>query len=140
MHVSEERQKTLDIGSICLLLKIVLGSQFRPQVDSFTQYLQVCVLSSSLVFLGGISIFNPLNIKNTLGPCLVCPIHGTISYDSYPCAVVYPISRFSRYNRIMVEGYILPFFSLYNIGNTKKKKIKKMIFYIQLFYKKIQYK
>eukprot|EP00261_Vitis_vinifera_P037520 XP_019078763.1 PREDICTED: DCN1-like protein 5 isoform X2 [Vitis vinifera] len=36
-----ERQKTLDIGSICLLMKIVLGSQFRPQVDSFTQYLQM---------------------------------------------------------------------------------------------------
>ncbi|KAJ9688907.1 hypothetical protein PVL29_014523 [Vitis rotundifolia] len=39
--LTEERQKTLDIGSICLLLKIVLGSQFRPQVDSFTQYLQM---------------------------------------------------------------------------------------------------
>ncbi|XP_055828120.1 uncharacterized protein LOC129896287 isoform X1 [Solanum dulcamara] len=36
----EEKQKSIDIESICLLLDLVLGSQFRPQVDGLIQYLR----------------------------------------------------------------------------------------------------
>ncbi|MCD7471021.1 hypothetical protein HAX54_011284 [Datura stramonium] len=38
--LTEEKQKSLDIESLCLLLGLVLGSQFRPQVDSLIQYLR----------------------------------------------------------------------------------------------------
>ncbi|KAG9131327.1 hypothetical protein Leryth_006197 [Lithospermum erythrorhizon] len=38
--LSEEKQKSIDIESICVMLDLVLGSQFRPQVDSFVQYLK----------------------------------------------------------------------------------------------------
>ncbi|KAF3665356.1 putative nuclear pore complex protein Nup98-Nup96-like [Capsicum annuum] len=38
--LTEEKQKSIDIESICLLLDLVLGSQFRPQVDSLVQYLR----------------------------------------------------------------------------------------------------
>lgn len=39
--VSEEKQKSVDIESICELLDLVLGSQFRPQIDSIIKYLKV---------------------------------------------------------------------------------------------------
>nr|KAJ0210996.1 hypothetical protein LSAT_V11C400191390 [Lactuca sativa] len=37
---AEEKQKSIDIESICELLELVLGSQFRMQVDLFIQYLK----------------------------------------------------------------------------------------------------
>ncbi|KAI3504491.1 hypothetical protein L2E82_46295 [Cichorium intybus] len=39
--LTEEKQKTIDIESICQLLELVLGSLFPPQVDSFVQYLRI---------------------------------------------------------------------------------------------------
>ncbi|KAK3021827.1 hypothetical protein RJ639_047182 [Escallonia herrerae] len=39
--LTEEKQKSIDIESICELLDLVLGSQFRAQVDSFVLYLRV---------------------------------------------------------------------------------------------------
>lgn len=39
--LTEEKQKSIDIESICVLLDLVLGSQFRQQVDLFAQYLRV---------------------------------------------------------------------------------------------------
>ncbi|KAK9130490.1 hypothetical protein Sjap_010977 [Stephania japonica] len=39
--LTEEKQKSIDIESICELLELVLGSQFRPQVDSLIEYLKV---------------------------------------------------------------------------------------------------
>lgn len=39
--LSEEKQKSIDIESICELLDLVLGSQFRVQVDLFVEYLKV---------------------------------------------------------------------------------------------------
>ncbi|XP_057787874.1 uncharacterized protein LOC131005085 [Salvia miltiorrhiza] len=39
--LTEEKQKSIDIESICLLLDLVLGSQFRPQVDALNQYLKI---------------------------------------------------------------------------------------------------
>ncbi|XP_024972568.1 DCN1-like protein 4 [Cynara cardunculus var. scolymus] len=38
--LTEEKQKSIDIESICELLELVLGLQFRPQVDLFVQYLR----------------------------------------------------------------------------------------------------
>lgn len=38
--LTEEKQKSIDIESICQLLVLVLGSQFRAQVDSFSEYLK----------------------------------------------------------------------------------------------------
>ncbi|GKU87162.1 hypothetical protein SLEP1_g1606 [Rubroshorea leprosula] len=38
--LTEEKQKTVDIESICELLNLVLGSQFQPQVDLLIQYLK----------------------------------------------------------------------------------------------------
>ncbi|KAB1218779.1 DCN1-like protein 4 [Morella rubra] len=38
--LTEEKQKSIDIESICELLDLVLGSQFRAQVDSFVEYLK----------------------------------------------------------------------------------------------------
>lgn len=38
--LTEEKQKSVDIESICELLNVVLGSQFRAQVDSFVAYLK----------------------------------------------------------------------------------------------------
>ena len=51
----EEKQKSIDIESICELLELVLGSQFPHQVDLFIQYLRVslktpCVLKQ-LIYL-----------------------------------------------------------------------------------------
>lgn len=37
----EEKQKSIDIESICILLDLVLGPHFRPQVDALSQYLKV---------------------------------------------------------------------------------------------------
>ncbi|KAL5576100.1 hypothetical protein UlMin_017799 [Ulmus minor] len=39
--LTEEKQKSIDIESICQLLHIVLGSDFRPQVDYFIEYLKI---------------------------------------------------------------------------------------------------
>ncbi|KAG8491231.1 hypothetical protein CXB51_014399 [Gossypium anomalum] len=39
--LTEEKQKSLDIDSICELLNLVLGAQFRPQVDVLVEYLKV---------------------------------------------------------------------------------------------------
>lgn len=39
--ISEERQKNIDIESICELLYLVLGSTYMPQVNSFIEYLKV---------------------------------------------------------------------------------------------------
>ncbi|KAF3450947.1 hypothetical protein FNV43_RR07036 [Rhamnella rubrinervis] len=38
--LTEEKQKSIDIESICELLNIVLGSDFRVQVDLFVDYLK----------------------------------------------------------------------------------------------------
>lgn len=38
--LTEDRQKSIDIENVCVLLDLVLGSQFRPQVDSLVQYLK----------------------------------------------------------------------------------------------------
>nr|GMD10561.1 DCN1-like protein 4 [Ipomoea batatas] len=38
--LTEEKQKSIDIESICVLLDLVLGPYFCPQVDAFIQYLQ----------------------------------------------------------------------------------------------------
>ncbi|RAL53691.1 hypothetical protein DM860_015419 [Cuscuta australis] len=38
--LTEDKQKCLDIDSICILIDLILGSQFRAQVDSFTEYLK----------------------------------------------------------------------------------------------------
>ncbi|KAL8497212.1 hypothetical protein ACS0TY_020775 [Phlomoides rotata] len=39
--LTEEKQKSVDIESVCLLLDLVLGSQFRSQVDALSQYLKI---------------------------------------------------------------------------------------------------
>ncbi|XP_076895801.1 uncharacterized protein LOC143548569 [Bidens hawaiensis] len=39
--LTEEKQKSIDIESICELLELVLGSQFPQQVDLFIQYLKI---------------------------------------------------------------------------------------------------
>ncbi|XWS19142.1 hypothetical protein CRYUN_Cryun32bG0106600 [Craigia yunnanensis] len=51
--LTEEKQKSIDIESICQLLDLVLGSQFHAQVDYFIEYLKVgcnnyCILSQRL--------------------------------------------------------------------------------------------
>ncbi|KAI4355808.1 hypothetical protein L6164_004547 [Bauhinia variegata] len=38
--LTEEKQKSIDVESICMLLTIVLGSQFPAQVNSFVEYLK----------------------------------------------------------------------------------------------------
>ncbi|BBG99175.1 hypothetical protein with DUF298 [Prunus dulcis] len=38
--LTEEKQKSIDIDSICELLNIVLRSQYQAQVDLFVQYLK----------------------------------------------------------------------------------------------------
>ncbi|KAJ4718605.1 Defective in cullin neddylation protein [Melia azedarach] len=39
--LTEEKQKSVDIESVCELLDLVLGSQFRAQVDYLIEYLKV---------------------------------------------------------------------------------------------------
>lgn len=41
LTVSEEKQKTVDIESVCELLNLVLGSQFQSKVDLLIEYLKV---------------------------------------------------------------------------------------------------
>lgn len=41
LSFSEDKQKCVDIESICLLIDLVLGPQFRAQVDSFSEFLKV---------------------------------------------------------------------------------------------------
>lgn len=41
----EEKQKSIDIESICELLDLVLGSQFHSQVNAFVDYLKVSTTS-----------------------------------------------------------------------------------------------
>lgn len=38
--LTEDKQKCVDIESSCLLIDLVLGSQFRAQVDSFSEFLK----------------------------------------------------------------------------------------------------
>lgn len=38
--LTEDKQKCVDIESICLLIDLVLGPQFRAQVDSFCEFLK----------------------------------------------------------------------------------------------------
>ncbi|TMW84547.1 uncharacterized protein [Solanum lycopersicum] len=38
--LTEDKQKCVDIESICLLIDLVLGPQFRAQVDSFSEFLK----------------------------------------------------------------------------------------------------
>uniref|UniRef100_A0A7C8ZTQ8 Defective in cullin neddylation protein n=1 Tax=Opuntia streptacantha TaxID=393608 RepID=A0A7C8ZTQ8_OPUST len=38
--LTEEKQKSIDIESICMLLDLVLGSQYRAQVDYFIDFLK----------------------------------------------------------------------------------------------------
>ncbi|KAH9654531.1 Defective in cullin neddylation protein [Citrus sinensis] len=40
-HLTEEKQKNIDIETICELLNLVLGPQFRRQVDLLIDYLKV---------------------------------------------------------------------------------------------------
>lgn len=40
-NLSEEKQKSIDIESICELLTLVLGSTFPAQVNLFVEYLKV---------------------------------------------------------------------------------------------------
>lgn len=47
-NFSEEKQKSIDIESICELLGLVLGSQFRAQVDYLSEYLKVSAASINL--------------------------------------------------------------------------------------------
>ncbi|XP_056845077.1 uncharacterized protein LOC108805848 isoform X2 [Raphanus sativus] len=39
--LTEEKQKSIDIETICQLLDIVMGSTFRAQVDYFVEYLKI---------------------------------------------------------------------------------------------------
>ncbi|XP_024979565.1 DCN1-like protein 4 isoform X1 [Cynara cardunculus var. scolymus] len=39
--LTEDKQKSLDIESVCMLLDLVLGRQFPLQVDSFVEYLKI---------------------------------------------------------------------------------------------------
>ncbi|XP_021899326.1 DCN1-like protein 4 isoform X2 [Carica papaya] len=39
--LTEEKQKSVDIETICELLNLVLGSQYRQQVDSLIEYLKI---------------------------------------------------------------------------------------------------
>ncbi|CAE5957605.1 unnamed protein product [Arabidopsis arenosa] len=39
--LTEEKQKSIDIETICQLLEIVMGSTFRAQVDYFVEYLKI---------------------------------------------------------------------------------------------------
>lgn len=48
---SEEKQKSIDIESICQLLDLVLGSHFRAQVDYFIEYLKVSCLPSLMLYI-----------------------------------------------------------------------------------------
>lgn len=41
MTFSEEKQRFVDVETFCELLNLVLGSQFRAQVDLITEYLKV---------------------------------------------------------------------------------------------------
>lgn len=42
--IAEEKQKSIDIESICELLVLVLGSQFHAQVDLFVKYLKASAI------------------------------------------------------------------------------------------------
>jgi len=44
---AEEKQKSIDIETICQLLEIVMGSTFRAQVDYFVEYLKVWITQKS---------------------------------------------------------------------------------------------
>ncbi|KAL4555473.1 hypothetical protein LXL04_038092 [Taraxacum kok-saghyz] len=39
--LTEDKQKNLDIQSVCVLLDLVLGPKFRHQVDSFCDFLKI---------------------------------------------------------------------------------------------------
>ena len=63
---AEEKQKSIDIESICELLDLVLGSQFHAQVDYFIEYLKVgcnnyCIFPQRLQLLM-LSVLDFLNV------------------------------------------------------------------------------
>lgn len=47
---AEDKQKCIDIESACELLDLVLGFQFRSQVDKLIEYLKVNISSSLCIF------------------------------------------------------------------------------------------
>jgi hypothetical protein len=42
--LSEDKKKCIEVPVACELLNLVLGLQFRPQVDKLTNYLKVMVI------------------------------------------------------------------------------------------------
>lgn len=57
LTAAEEKQKNIDIETICELLNLVLGPQFRRQVDLLIDYLKV---SSQYAILFHISLLKLL--------------------------------------------------------------------------------
>ena len=47
----EDKQKSIDIESICELLDLVLGSEFHAQVHAFIEYLKVSATSCFFLLL-----------------------------------------------------------------------------------------
>ena len=47
----EDNQKSIDIESACELLDLVLGLQFRPQVDKLVEYLKVDISYCAVILL-----------------------------------------------------------------------------------------
>ena len=49
--LAEEKQKSIDIESVCELPTLVLGSQFPSQVNLFVEYLKVSAIFTMLLSL-----------------------------------------------------------------------------------------
>ncbi|PIN03450.1 hypothetical protein CDL12_24025 [Handroanthus impetiginosus] len=77
--LTEEKQKSIDIESICVLLDLVLGSRFRSQVEALIQYLKTQV------------DYKVINMDQWMGFYRFCNEINFPELDNYDAELAWPL-------------------------------------------------
>nr|GMD35596.1 DCN1-like protein 4 [Ipomoea batatas] len=86
--LTEEKQKSIDIESICVLLDLVLGSQFRPQVEALVQYLKVSYSRCGRVTQ---SDYKVINMDQWMGFYRFCSEISFPDFSNYDPELAWPL-------------------------------------------------
>ncbi|KAL5698838.1 hypothetical protein ACHQM5_029820 [Ranunculus cassubicifolius] len=77
--LTEEKQKSIDVESICQLLTLILGSEFGPQVKSFVEYLK------------GQNDYKVINMDQWLGFLRFCNEISFPDFKNYDADLAWPL-------------------------------------------------
>ncbi|EPS72118.1 hypothetical protein M569_02639, partial [Genlisea aurea] len=90
---TEEKQKSIDTESICILLDLVLGSKFRPQVDSLIQYLKVpgFIVLSFFFFFQLQTDYKVINMDQWMGFYRFCSEINFSTLENYDPDLAWPL-------------------------------------------------